>query len=340
LKKRLLSIAKYLFFLGLGVLLVWLSVKDFTEKDKEDFFHAISIADYSWIVLSIFLGILSHISRAVRWRMLLKPLNHEPSTRNTFFAVMVGYLANFAFPRLGEVTRCGVLSRYEKIPFEIAFGTVIAERTVDFLCLVLIFIITLIAEFEKLYGLAYEHILHPVSIRLTKMTANTYLMISILAFILVIAAVIFLYRKKIAKLFTGKVKAIFLGFWQGLISIGKLQKPWQFIAHTIFIWTMYYLMLHVCFFSFEETKSLGIGPGMAVLIMGALGVMFTQGGIGAYQFLVTITLTSSLALIPQPVASAFSWIVWASQFFCILIVGVISLILLPILNKENLKSKI
>ena len=138
------AIVKFLLFLSIGMLLVWLVVKDITAEEKTNIKIAFEKANYFWIVLSMILVTVSHWSRAVRWKMLLEPLGYKPKTSNTFFAIMVGYLANLALPRLGEVSRCGVLNKYEKVSFEEAFGTVIAERAIDLLCLVLVFFLTLI----------------------------------------------------------------------------------------------------------------------------------------------------------------------------------------------------
>ena len=149
-KKQTNNILKFICFLGLGVLLVWLTVKDITKQQQEDILVSIQKANYSFIGLSFLVGIFSHYVRAVRWKILLAPLGYQPKTSNTFFAVMVGYLVNLAVPRLGEVSRCGMLNSYEKIPFTEGFGSVIAERALDLVCLVLIFFITLFLEFDKI----------------------------------------------------------------------------------------------------------------------------------------------------------------------------------------------
>jgi glycosyltransferase 2 family protein len=335
LNKKLLSIFKFLFFLSLGIFLVWLSVKDFTAADLDHFYRAIQMADYSWIILSMLLGVLSHFLRAVRWVMLLEPVGYKPSTRNTFFAVMVGYLANFAFTRLGEVTRCGVLTKYEKIPFPVSFGTVIVERTFDMLCLFLIFVYVILAEYDRIQDLAREYILNPAGEKFNSLMANTAFMWAAAGIFVATLAIFIVYRKKINAKVSGKPREIISGFWKGLISVKNLRSPGWFLMHTAFIWILYYVMLHVCFFSFSETSGLDVGQGLSVLIMGAVGVIFTQGGIGAYQFLVTKTLASPLAGISLPIAGAFSWIVWASQFVTLVLVGLISLILLPILNRDK-----
>ncbi|MCC7301824.1 MAG: flippase-like domain-containing protein [Bacteroidia bacterium] len=334
-KKRILSILKFSLFFGLGIFLVWLSVKDFSEEQIDEFYRALGMADYSWIILSMILGIFSHVSRAIRWIMLMEPVGYKPGVRNTFFAVMVGYLANFAFPRLGEVTRCTVLTKYEKVPFPQGFGTVIAERAFDTLCLGLIFLVTLYMQFDGIYALVNEHILFPVKGLFSRIGGNPVLFWGGIGFLGFSLIGLFLFRQRVRNILGGKVGGIIKGFWEGLVSIRKLRSPGLFLMHTVIIWTLYYVMLHVCFYSFEETSGLRVGQGMAVLIMGAVGIMFTQGGIGGYHLLVSKTLTSPLAGISVPIAGAFCWIVWASQFVTILIAGSLSLILLPILNKEK-----
>ena len=311
-KKRLLSVLKFSIFLGLGIFLVWLSVKDFTEQQKQEFIAAIKIADYKWIVLSVVLGILSHISRALRWIMLLEPVGHKPGKVNTFFAVMIGYLTNFVFLRLGEVTRCTVLTKYEKIPFPLAFGTVIAERAFDALCLLLIFLITLFSQFDSIYNLVDEHIFNPVAGIFSRMGDHPTILWGGVIMLVIFALGAIYFRARIKVMLTSKLGKLVVGFWEGLMSIRKMRSPLIFLAHTVFIWTMYYVMLHVCFFSFAETSHLSIGQGMAVMIMGALGIMLTQGGIGAYHLLVSQTLTSSMIMVSVPIAGAFSWIVWSS----------------------------
>ena len=135
----MLNILKILFFLGIGILLVWLAVHNKTEKERDEIIDSILHANYFWIAVSIFASLLSHYFRAVRWKLLLNPLGYYPKTSNTFFSVMVGYLANFAIYRMGEVTRCGLLTRYEKVPFTVGLGSVIAERALDLVCLIILF---------------------------------------------------------------------------------------------------------------------------------------------------------------------------------------------------------
>ena len=138
---RVATFIKFLLFLGLGIVIIWLSLHGLTPDEKTQILHSFRIADYNWVILTISMGIFSHFLRALRWKLFFEPMGYNPSLKNTFFAVMVGYFANMAFPRLGEVTRCGILTRYEKIPFNKSFGTVITERTIDMIIFILLFII-------------------------------------------------------------------------------------------------------------------------------------------------------------------------------------------------------
>ncbi|MDO9185993.1 MAG: lysylphosphatidylglycerol synthase transmembrane domain-containing protein [Bacteroidia bacterium] len=332
-KKKIFSILKFLFFLGVGILLIWLAVRNLTEEDKASIAEAFTQANYYWIALSMLLSFLSHWIRAMRWRLLIQPLGFNPKLSNTFFALMVGYLANFALPRLGEISRCGVLTKYEKIPFTEGFGTVIAERAIDVLCLILIFIGTLFFQFDELWGLTNDKIISPLNTKFSSlMDSNIFL--SIFALIMVgVTISFFIFRKRSKGMFSKKLKEMALGFWEGLKSVKNIKRPILFIFHTILIWFLYTALLYVGFFCFAETSYLSFGAALAIMLFGSLGIAFVPGGTGAYQALVTETLTSAYKT-TFTFAFAFSWLIWTSQFALILLLGVISLIMLPIINKE------
>ena len=333
-KKKLFSILKFLFFLGIGILLIWLAVRNLAQEDKDSIAEAFTQANYYWISLSMLLSFFSHLIRAMRWRILIQPLGFNPKLSNTFFALMVGYLANFALPRLGEVSRCGVLTKYEKIPFTEGFGTVIAERAIDLLCLVLIFMGALVFQFDELWGLTNDKIVTPLSTKLSSlMDSNIFL--TIFALIMIgITISFFVFRKRSKGVLSKKLKDMALGFWEGLKSVKNIKRPFLFIFHTILIWFLYTALLYVGFFCFSETSSLTFAAALAIMLFGSLGIAFVPGGTGAYQALVTETLTSAYKT-SFTFAFAFSWLIWTSQFALILLLGVISLILLPVMNRET-----
>jgi uncharacterized protein (TIRG00374 family) len=334
LNKKLLGTLKILLFFGLGIFLVWLSVRGFTKEQWASIYKAVREADYFWVIISLVFGVLAHLSRAIRWKMLLEPLGHHPRVMNTFCGVAIGYMANYAFPRLGEVTRCGALTRYEKIPFEESFGTVIAERIIDVITMLLIFVFTLLLEFNEIYGQVNIMIFHPAAEKFGKLSQNKPLFYGLIAIAVIGAIALFVLRKKIGSLVTGKMSKVLHGFAEGLRSVRKVKKPWLFIAHSLFIWLMYYAMVHVMFNSFAETSHLGVKAALAVLMFGTFGVIFTPGGIGAYPLIVTQVLLS-LYMVPEEMGTAFGWVAWTSQFVLILLLGVLSMVLLPLANRDN-----
>ncbi|MFY9307427.1 MAG: lysylphosphatidylglycerol synthase transmembrane domain-containing protein [Bacteroidia bacterium] len=332
-KSWLKSTLQFLFFLGIGILLVWLALRGLTEDEKEKISKAFDEADYFWIIFPTLLSGLSHFLRAARWKLLIQPLGYNPKLYNTFFALMVGYMANLAIPRLGEVSRCGILTKYEKIPFAESFGTVIAERAIDLLCLILIFLGTLVFEFEKLWGLTNERILNPLNEKLTALSQNSaFLWIALIVVLLIAGGLIFIFRKGKGT-FLKKIKELALGFWGGVKSVKNIKRPYLFVLHTVLIWFLYIYVLYLSFSCFEELSVLGFGAALAAMLFGSLGIIFVPGGTGAYQVLVTQTLNVGYKA-SFPFAVAFSWLIWSAQFIFLLLVGLISLILLPILNKE------
>lgn len=327
---RLFSVLKVLFFFSIGILLIWLVVKDLSEQDKVSIKDAFQKANYAWLLPFMILGILSHVSRAVRWKMLMAPLGYNPKLSNTFFAIMIGYLANLVFPRLGEVSRCGVLAKYEKIPFNESFGTVIAERAIDMLILLLIFFGTLFFQMNKILGLANEKFFNPLMKKVALFSLGQFIFIFGI-FLILFVVLFFVFKKKGQGFLINKIRGILLGFWSGLQTIKNIKSPFWFIAHSLFIWLMYCLTMMVSFYSFPETSGLSISEGLTVFIFGSLGVIFTPGGIGAYHKLVIDTL--AIYAIPFNISFAFAWIGWTSQLALVLFLGLLSLILLPIVNK-------
>jgi uncharacterized protein (TIRG00374 family) len=328
----MLNILKILFFLGLGIALIWLALRKTTDEEFANIKISLLNANYFWISLSIVITGLSHFFRALRWKLLLEPLGYKPKTSNTFFAVMVGYLANFAIHRMGEVTRCGLLTTYEKVPFTTGFGSVISERALDVVCLLLIFFAALGMEFDRISGIANDLVFNTVSEKFHALMQQQTVVIIIGAILLIIAAAVFYFRKKIQSLFSTKAKGFISGIWNGLISIKNVNKPVLFVVHTILIWTMYVLQVYVCFYAFPETSELSIMVAVVIVVFGSLGVMATPGGTGAYQ-LIVIQILTSIYLISYTSSFAFAWAVWTSQFVFIVFTGFLSLILLALLNK-------
>lgn len=250
-------------------------------------------------------------------------------------AVLIGYLANLALPRLGEVSRCGILTQYEKIPFNKSFGTVITERAIDMLAFVALFFLMIFTMSDKLSAYVHQKIYAPLQAKLNFSEAfgNNIIWILVGIFIL-FAAVFLIYRKKISS--TGlyiKVYKLLQGFLSGMKSLLKIKHPMLFILYTAVIWVLYLLMAFVVFYSLEETSSLSLEAGLAVLVFGSVGIMIVQGGIGIYPAIVAETLL--LFSITSTTGYAMGWLIWSSQTIMILIAGVFSLLLLNTYNAKG-----
>ncbi len=330
--KRTKSIIQFIVLLGVGILLVWLSFRSVcTEKEKiVDSFES---ANYFWVGISVFISFFSHSLRAFRWNYLLKPTGYSVKPVNALGAVLVGYFANYGLPRMGEITRCTLVAKYDDVPFEVALGTVITERIVDLLLLIVIFFLTLFAQFSQLKDLTVTYIYNPMMLKLQGFTNHPTKFIILIGVLVVGAVVLFLIRKKISGLLKGKFGNIIMGFGKGLSSVKDIEHKFQFIALSLAIWASYFYSLYVCFFAFEGTSQLGHSECLAILLFGTLGVVFSPGGLGAYPAIVTALLT--YYGIEQITAFSFPWMAWTSQFILIVFLGLLSLILLPIINKSK-----
>jgi glycosyltransferase 2 family protein len=330
--KNTKSVVQFIVLLSIGVLLVWLSFKSvWTEKEK--IVDSFKNANYFWVSLSIVISLFSHFLRAFRWNYLLKPAGYSVKTSNAFGAVLVGYFANYGLPRMGEITRCTLVTKYNDVPFEIALGTVITERIVDLLLLIAIFFITLVAQFTQLKDLTATYIYNPMLSKFSGVVAHPANFLVLVSVLLVLAIVLFLIRKKVAGLLKGKLGNIILGFGKGLSSVKDIEKKFQFIVLSVAIWAAYFYSLYVCFFAFSGTSSLGQSECLVLLLFGTFGVMFSPGGLGAYPAIITALLL--YYGVDQISAFSFPWMAWTSQFVLIVVLGLLSLILLPIINKTK-----
>ncbi len=330
--KKLKSLLQIVIFLGIGLVLIWLVTKDLSDKEKEDIKAAFRSAHY-WLVLpAMIIGIASHWARAVRWKLLIRPLGYTPSTLNTFFAVMVGYLANLAIPRLGEVSRCGILARYEKIPADKLVGTMIAERAIDLFCLIILMIVTVLVQIDVVGQFFNARIWEPLQQKFANAGTTQWLLLAggIALFLLLL----YIFFKRFARSKAAvTVKALARGVLEGFLSVGRMKGKGWFIFYTLLIWALYFSMLYCGFYTLDETTHLGFKAALAVLGFGSIGMIVTQGGIGAYQVLVQQTLL--LYGIHATTGYAFGWILWLAQTLLVMVVGFLSLILLPLLNNKK-----
>lgn len=334
-KSKLVAIARFTLFFGIGIFFIWLFLRNLSPEQKTEILSSFGKANYWWIGFAIVLGVLSHYFRTLRWKMLIEPLGYRPGTMNTFFAVMIGYIANLALPRLGEVSRCTVLTRYENVPFNKSFGTVITERALDLLMFVFLFFLNLTLQFGKLSVYINEKIYVPLQQKFhLGMNLSGSFSILIISLLAVFGLLFLIFRKRIVNhSFYIKIKGLFTGFLEGIKSLTKIKRIWLFVFYSLAIWVLYLLMAYFVFFSFPESSHLGIDAGLATLVFGTIGIMLVQGGIGIYPAIVAETLF--LYSVESTKGYALGWLIWSSQTLTVIILGSLSLILLPILAKKK-----
>lgn len=302
--------------LTFGIGLVWYLFTIIPPKTLLEYFKN---ANYRWIGLGLLFGILSHLSRAYRWKFMLEPMGYHPRFINTILAVLIGYFVNLAIPRAGEVSRATVMAKYEDIPFEKGFGTIVAERIADLVMLFLIIGITLLIQFEFISQLLKENF-DPIRI-------------SIAFGVLVIGGgTFFNFVKKSTSGFGVKIKNFVKSLIEGITSIFKMKKKWPFIFHTAFIWLMYIFMFWATIPAIEGL-SVPFGGILVGFIAGGFSIATTNGGIGLYPLAVAGAFT--LFSVPEEPSTAFGSVMWSAQTAMIIVFGGLSFLLIPIFNKEK-----
>jgi uncharacterized protein (TIRG00374 family) len=330
LKKRILALVKFLIFLGLGIFIVWWMAKGIDDEGWAQIRLSLSKARFILILPVFILLILSHYFRALRWKMLMEPLGYQPSTFNVFNAVMVGYMANLAFPRLGEVLKCTLLARYEKTSPDKLVGTIVAERAMDLVCLMVVFFLTIVVQVDIVGQYALD--------LWQKLSENSNTSYPLLLLILVFFAVIFIVVKKWINKHPDnnllqKISGVMKGIWQGLVSIRYVKRKGIFILHSIIIWTLYYMGTRIGFYAISEVEMLGSREALSILSFGSVGMIVTQGGLGAYQYAVQETL--HLYQIDKVIGFTYGWVLWIAQTAVILLGGLFSLMVLPVFNRKK-----
>lgn len=311
----------------------------FRGQDLTKLWSDLIHADYRWIALAVIVSMIAHVIRAMRWIMLIKPLGFQPAVSTTFHAVMIGYLANLAFPRMGEVSRCGVLAKTDKVPMNSLVGTVIIERIIDLISLLLIMLVAVIIEFETISTFLYENLLKGL---IETITSNPVLLsILLLGFISAIFVAVRVFSKHkeriLANTIARKIYNLWIGIRAGIMSVIHLQKTWLFVVYTVLIWLCYYLSSYFCFFALPATAHLSPMVALFVLVIGGLGMSApVQGGIGAYHWIVSQGLI--LFAISQADGLAYATINHSTQTIMVLIFGAISLLFIVFKNRATEKN--
>lgn len=300
-----------------------------TAAQKLQFKESLKHADYWLIVPVIIMSILSHLSRAVRWKILIEPMGYKPSTVNTFYSVMVGYLANTFVPRAGEILKCSLLGRYEKIPVNKLVGTIIVERAFDFICYLVFIIITILIQARLVGNFAKEKL---SQLNSSDAAIPAWIKLSFIILLLIIGLITlrWIFRRYSENKVVKKIRGFSHGLKEGFNTITRLKNRGWFIGHTIFIWLMYLMQIYVGFSALDATSHLGIKEACSVLSLATLGMIVSPGGIGAFPIAVQEVL-----LIYDLDNVSFGWLIWGVATGLILIGGIICFILILIKNRKR-----
>ncbi|MFA5713774.1 MAG: lysylphosphatidylglycerol synthase transmembrane domain-containing protein [Bacteroidales bacterium] len=334
---RVVSLLKYLLLLGLAIFLLWLS---FRGVSWHEVVEGLKKTKFEWVLLSMAVGTASFLFRALRWRLIMVPLNKGVTRSDAWHGVTVGYLTNFAIPRAGELARCGVVAKRRKIPFDKLFGTVILERSIDLLSLLLVTVTVITLRFEKFGNFIQKEIIGGIEERFS---LNFWLLFSIVILLLfLVLFLLFRYRKRSA--IFNKIVAFLKGIYSGLIAGFKMERRGLFLLYTALIWFSYWLMSYTTILAFSSVATLD--PAVATLdwadalflsVVGGLGWLVpVQGGIGAYHFIITLAL-SSIYAIDTGLGALFATISHESQAITMILFGALSLFFI---NRKNVKSSL
>ena len=302
----------------IGVFCIYYSFKDISFSEFKEYFTKIN---YLWVFVGISLGALSHISRSYRWKFLIEPLGYKLGFINSVLTVFSAYLINYTVPRAGDIARGTMISKYENIPFEKVIGTIVAERAVDVLCILVIIVIGLIIEFDK------------ISNKLTGFVeeSNFSTLFLSLLIVLIVTVTVYLVIKRFK--FYKKIKSFLSGLIDGITIIFKMKKRNQFIFHSIFIWLMYVLMFYFTSKAFVDLNQITFFQLTISFTLAALSIMLSNGGIGIYPLAVEESL--GWYGIQSATGLAFGWVMWLSQTLMVVIFGGLSLFILPFINRNK-----
>jgi uncharacterized protein (TIRG00374 family) len=317
------------FFFLLGIALIWWSLHQIPAEEWTKFTLALKQSKL-WIVFPVFIILgLSHFLRALRWRLIMEPLGYQPSIANTYFAVLIGYLANLAIPRLGEVLKCTILAKYEKVPAEKIVGTIVAERAFDVLSLGIVFLMALGLQFNVIEA-GWNQLKNQTATPLIYSNEGNWKIYLYVGIGVILLALFFILRKRIPTI-VASIKQILSGIWEGVMSATKLKQQKLFFVYSIGIWFLYLLATYVGLYATAGTES-SFATAISCLAYASIGMILTPGGIGAYAYFMAKVL--ELNGVDYTLGLANGTLQWFSQFLIVLVLGGLSLILLPIINKQ------
>ena len=330
---KIADIVKFVLFLGIGVFFIYWFLLKLDQSQRRAIWQSFCKADYLWVAAAMACSLFSHWVRALRWNLLYAPIGYHPKTTNTFGSVMIAYLANLAFPRLGEVARCATMHTSEKIPLEKSIGTVFTERIVDVFAFALVILLGFLVMFDQ----AKDWIYDTLSQKFSALPSTTTIVVALAG--LAVAAFLFFrffYRKLLRFPFVKKIDKLFRGCIDGLRSIFHLgkRKSCLFIFYSAIIYFLYILGGWIIFKTLPETSHLGLRAAYVVYLFGSVGMLISQGGLGAYPVLVWQGL--AIYGIGKETALASGWLLWSSQQIVVLVVGLAFTLYFSLAKKKEI----
>jgi uncharacterized membrane protein YbhN (UPF0104 family) len=317
------------FFFLLGIALIWWSLHQIPAEEWTKFTLALKQSKL-WIVFPVFIILgLSHFLRALRWRLIMEPLGYRPSIANTYLAVLIGYLANLAVPRLGEVLKCTLLAKYEHVPAEKIVGTIVAERAFDVISLGIVFLLALGLQFNVIEA-GWNQLKSQATSPVMDSNEGDWKKYLLVGLSIVMIVLFFILRKRIPTI-VGSIKKIISGIWEGVMSATKLKQHNLFFLYSFGIWFLYLLATYVGLYATAGTES-SFATAISCLAYASIGMILTPGGIGAYAYFMAKVL--ELNGVDYTLGLANGTLQWFSQFLIVIVLGGISLIILPIINKQ------
>lgn len=326
-------IVKFFLFLGLTALLFGLVYKNQNWSESAKILK--EEVDYTWIGVAVVLGILSHVCRALRWMLLTRAMGYRIRFGNSFMGVMIGYLANIALPRMGEFTRCGVVAKYENVPFSKLFGTVVTERVIDMLLLLLLTVAVVLGQFRQI-GLFLEEN-REIGEKVSAFLRSGWFV----ALLLGLAAALYIALRLLRRTsFHKRLRGFWEGMKEGLLTVKYVKRKGAFVFYSLFIWVLYYLMFYVCFFCFPFTAGLGPVVALTVFVLSCYGmVMPAQGGIGSWHAMVIAALFIYLPHTPgmENMSRTFALLTHGTMTLLYIVAGALCLLLMPLYNSRKTK---
>ncbi len=306
-----------------GAVILYFYLSGFTSQELQEIWLNIKNADFRWLALSLFFGLLSHLIRAYRWNYLLETLNYKPRKINLILTVGLSYLLNLVIPRAGEVGRAATLSKYENhIRFEKAFGTIVAERMADIVFLLFFMLAALFLQFDLIYEMIAP-----------KLPDNPVLLSGEILVVGLVLFFVFKWIRQTENPLIVKIRVFINGLLQGMNSILTMSHKWWFILQTIIIWFLYIAMFWVVLQAFPETENLGIDAVLVSFIAGSIAMVISNGGFGVYPVFVAEALL--LYGVSKETGTAFGLLMWTTQTLLVILFGLICMILLPVYNNKH-----